>query len=210
MAGYLSVKALAESQAGMPQLVAGIEYSCVWSGATIHILGYGINCEHPAMVEGLTRLATARLDRAEKIASRLAACGFEGALEGALAEAGDSQVGRPHFASWMIAQGHVPDANTAFDKYLGQGKTGDVKAFWPTLAEAVSWIVDSGGTAVIAHPLKYKFTRMKLGRLAMDFKAAGGEAPHHNSARLQHPVRRTPPTHQLRQSPRPRDGRPLH
>ena len=135
------------------------------------------------MVEGLTRLATARLDRAEKIASRLAACGFEGALAGALAEAGDSQVGRPHFASWMIAQGHVPDANTAFDKYLGQGKTGDVKAFWPTLAEAVGWIVDSGGTAVIAHPLKYKFTRMKLGRLAMDFKAAGGEGVEISSGR---------------------------
>ncbi len=55
----------------------------------------------------------------------------------------------------MVAQGHVADHNEAFDKSLGQGKPGDVKAFWPELAEAVGWIVAAGGVAVLAHPLKY-------------------------------------------------------
>ena len=41
-----------------------------------------------------------------------------------------------------------------------QGKTGDVKAFWPELADVVQWIVQAGGAAVIAHPLKYRFTRI--------------------------------------------------
>ena len=91
-------------------------------------------------------------------------------------QAGDSQLGRPHFAAWMVEQGHVADLNQAFDRYLGQGKTGDVKAFWPELAEVTGWIVAAGGVAVIAHPLKYRFTRMKLRRLVMDFMAAGGAA----------------------------------
>ena len=100
--------------------------------------------------------------------------GFEGALEGALAEAGESQIGRPHFAAWMVARGHVADFNTAFDKYLGRGKIGDVKTFWPTLAQVTEVVVAAGGVAVLAHPLHYRLTRMKLRRLVTDFRAAGG------------------------------------
>ena len=162
-------------EAGL-RLIPGIEFSCRWSATTIHILGLGMDCDHPAMVEGLDLLHTARIERGRKIAQRLEALGFEGALEGAMAEAGASQLGRPHFSAWMLARGHVADHNEAFDKFLGQGKTGDVKAFWPELAQVVTWIVAAGGAAVIAHPLKYKFTRMKLRRLVVDFMAAGGTA----------------------------------
>ena len=174
VAGYRTAAAYYTRNPGTMRLLPGIEFSCRWSGTTIHIVGLGIDCDHPAMREGLAILNVARRERGVKIASRLAARGFAGALEGALAEAGDSQLGRPHFAAWMVAQGHVKDHNEAFDKYLGQGKTGDVKAFWPELADVTGWIEASGGAAVIAHPLKYRFTRMKLQRLVMDFCAAGG------------------------------------
>jgi predicted metal-dependent phosphoesterase TrpH len=174
MAGYEAAKAYHSQRSGGMQLIPGIEFSCKWSGTTIHILGLGVDSEHPAMRSGLVTMAAARADRGEKIAKRLAARGFDGALQGALAQAGDSQLGRPHFAAWMVEQGHVKDPNQAFDKYLGQGKTGDVKAFWPELAEVVGWIVSSGGAAVIAHPLKYRFTGMKLRRLIEGFVEAGG------------------------------------
>jgi predicted metal-dependent phosphoesterase TrpH len=121
-------------------------------------------------------LYEARVARVQKIADRLEAKGFKGAHAGALAQAGESQLGRPHFAAWLIERGHVADFNQAFDKYLGQGKIGDVKAFWPELHEVTSWIVESGGVAIVAHPLKYHFTRMKLRRLITDFKASGGTA----------------------------------
>ena len=175
VAGYRAAADIVSDYAPL-QLVPGVEFSCVWSGTTIHIVGLGMNCDHPAMREGLQYLDQARRERGEKIARRLADRGFDGALAGALAQAGDSQLGRPHFSAWLVAQGHVKDHNEAFDKYLGQGKTGDVKAFWPELARAVGWIVDAGGVAVIAHPLKYKYTRMKLRRLVVDFKAVGGQA----------------------------------
>jgi predicted metal-dependent phosphoesterase TrpH len=157
-------------------LIPGIEMSCKWSATTIHVVGLGIDCDHPAMVEALAFLHTARQERGQKIGDRLEKLGFSGALEGALLEAGNSQLGRPHFAAWMVAQGHVEDFGKAFDKYLGQGKTGDVKAFWPELSRVVQWIVDAGGTAVLAHPLKYRFTRMKLRRLVQDFHTHGGGA----------------------------------
>ena len=99
-----------------------------------------------------------------------------GALAGARALAGDSQVGRPHFAEWMLAQGHVDTLNRAFDKYLGSGKVGDVKTCWPGLEEVTDCIVTAGGIAVLAHPMKYRMTRMKLRRLLVDFMACGGSA----------------------------------
>jgi predicted metal-dependent phosphoesterase TrpH len=175
VAGYLALAA-AGAAAGAPQLVSGVEFSCRWSGATVHIVGLGIDCAHPALRAGVARMDTARLQRGEKIGRQLAGRGFPGALQGALQEAGDSQLGRPHFAAWLVREGHVRDHAEAFDRYLGRGKPGDVKAFWPELAEVVEWIVAAGGVAVIAHPLKYRFTGMKLRRLVIDFKAAGGEA----------------------------------
>ncbi len=174
MVGYEAAEAYHRQRPGGMQLIPGIELSCRWSATTIHVLGLGIDRRHPAMCHALEVMSAARAERAVKIAGRLAARGFDGALEGALAQAGDSQIGRPHFAAWMVEQGHVDDLNQAFDRYLGQGKTGDVKAFWPELAEVVGWIVASGGVAAIAHPLKYGFTGMKLRRLIECFVAAGG------------------------------------
>lgn len=175
VAGYLAAR---DAMAAYPalQLVSGVEFSCRWSATTIHVVGLGMDCTHAAMQEGLALLAAARAERGAKIAERLARCGFAGALEGAREQAGDSQLGRPHFSAWMVQQGHVKDHNQAFDKYLGQGKPGDVKAFWPELAQVVQWITAAGGVAVLAHPLKYKYTRMKLRRLVIDFAAAGGSA----------------------------------
>jgi predicted metal-dependent phosphoesterase TrpH len=174
VAGYEAAAAYHSLLPRGMRLVPGIEFSCRWSGTTIHILGLGIDYEHTTMRNALETMATARQERGAKIASRLASRGFEGALQGALAQAGASQLGRPHFAAWMVEQGHVEDHNQAFNQYLGQGKTGDVKAFWPELAQVTRWIMLSGGAAVIAHPLKYRFTGMKLRRLIADFVAAGG------------------------------------
>ncbi len=176
VAGY---RALIDSAEALPdgmRLLAGTELSSLWSGVGIHVVGLGMDVDHPDIRQGLALLDSARRERAELIAGRLEKLGMPGALAGAEAEAGVSQIGRPHFAAWMVAEGHVADANQAFDKYLGAGKVGDVKTCWPAMADAVGWIVAAGGTAVLAHPLKYKMTRVKLKRCLVDFMAAGGTA----------------------------------
>jgi predicted metal-dependent phosphoesterase TrpH len=158
------------------RLITGTELSCAWSGVTVHVVGLGVSLDDPGLRAGLERMDAAREDRAGIIARRLEARGMPGALAGARAVAGVSQLGRPHFAAWLVESGHVPDLNKAFDRYLGSGKIGDVKSCWPTLAEVVDWIAGAGGTAVLAHPLKYRLTRTRLHRLIVDFLAAGGGA----------------------------------
>lgn len=173
VAGYIAVRDRVPEGV---TLYPGTELSCVWGGVNVHIVGLGFDPEHPALVAMLTRLDQARGERAAKIAERLDKAGMPGALAGALRIAGDSQIGRPHFAEWLVAQGYVSDPSAAFDRWLGRGKIGDVKTFWPPLAEVVAALVAAGGVAILAHPLKYDMTATKLRALCQDFAGAGGRA----------------------------------
>ena len=67
----------------------------------MHIVGLNFDADAPEMVAMVEQLTQAREERAEKIATRLAGAGIDGALEGAKAIANESQIGRPHFATWM-------------------------------------------------------------------------------------------------------------
>ena len=173
-AGYLAVRHT--SEADEVGLISGVELSCRWATTTVHVVGLNFDADAPEMVAMVHKLTQARGERAEKIANRLAGVGIDGALEGAKSIANESQIGRPHFATWMTEAGAVDSVTEAFDKYLGTGKIGDVKMFWPPLADVVQAITRADGVAILAHPLKYRLTGMKLRALINDFKAAGGGA----------------------------------
>jgi hypothetical protein len=76
----------------------------------------------------------------------------------------------------MVACGFVKDEKKAFQKYLGSDRIKAIGSMWPDLETTISWIIQAGGVAVLAHPLKYNFTRHKLQTLCEDFKQAGGRA----------------------------------
>ena len=173
-AGYLSVRHT--SEADEVGLISGVELSCRWATTTVHVVGLNFDADASHIIAVVEQLTQAREERAKKIAMRLAGVGIDGALEGAKAVANESQIGRPHFATWMVDAGAVNSVTEAFDKYLGAGKIGDVKMFWPPLSDVVQAITQAGGVAILAHPLKYRLTGMKLRALINDFKAAGGGA----------------------------------
>ena len=173
-AGYLSVRHT--SEADEVGLISGVELSCRWATTTVHVVGLNFDADASQIIAVVEQLTQAREERAKKIAMRLAGVGIDGALEGAKAVASESQIGRPHFATWMVEAGAVNSVTEAFDKYLGAGKIGDVKMFWPPLSDVVQAITQAGGVAILAHPLKYRLTGMKLRALINEFKAAGGGA----------------------------------
>ena len=68
-----------------------------------------------------------------------------------------------------------------FKKYLVKGKPGYVSHQWASLEHAVSWIRDSGGIAVLAHPGRYMVGAKSMGRTTMremlgEFVELGGQA----------------------------------
>jgi len=156
-------------------IINGVELSCVWHRQTIHVVGLDFDHQDPEFLAALANQHENRWRRARKIAERLSRKDPQPLLELATEQAGGDVPGRPHFARALIEQGVVNDMNQAFNRHLGAGKPGDVKAFWPELAEVVRWIVAAGGVAVLAHPRKYKMTATKLRSLVADFKRAGGQ-----------------------------------
>jgi len=158
-------------------LIKGVEISVTWGGRTIHILGLGVDDTAPGLVSGLQRLRDFRGWRAQEIGRRLAAKGIPGAYEGALALSGDERfVGRTHFARFLVRQGYAARVRDVFNRYLVKGKPGHVSGDWASLEEALTWILEAGGQAVIAHPARYSFSGVKMRHLIGEFRELGGRA----------------------------------
>lgn len=158
------------------ELINGIELSCLWKSQTIHVVGLDFDADAPGFLAAVAEQTDNRWRRAAMIAERLERLKVPDLLERARACADGDVPGRPHFARVLIEAGVVKDTNQAFKRYLGAGKPGDVKAYWPELETVVRWILDAGGVAVLAHPRKYRLTATKLRALATDFQRAGGQA----------------------------------
>ena len=166
----------------MPQVngditvVAGVELSTQWENTGIHVVGLNIDTGSDAINTGVRYQADARVQRARMIGEKLKGRGIEDAFEGANRLSHGSYIGRPHFAQHIINIGKAKSMQAAFNKYMGDGKVGDVKQHWAELPQIIQWIRAANGVAVLAHPLKYKLTRTKLKRLIVDFIKAGGQA----------------------------------
>lgn len=158
------------------QLVPGVEISVTWEAQTLHIVGLAIDPAHAALQQGLAQLREFRNWRAREIDRRLAKKRITGAFDYASHLARGSILSRTHFARFLVDRGYVRTMGDAFKHYLTRGRPGHVPGQWATLAQAVGWICDSGGIAVIAHPARYKLTSGKRKRLLDEFKACGGRA----------------------------------
>ena len=156
--------------------VPGVEVSVTWERVTVHIVGLGVDPESEVLGRGLAGLREFRDWRAEEIGRRLARHGIGGAYEGALAYSNGRLISRTHFARFLVEKCHARDLRAVFRRFLVNGKPGFVAGQWAELEDAVRWIREAGGQAVIAHPARYKVNRGKLRRLIGEFVEVGGEA----------------------------------
>lgn len=156
-------------------LVAGVEISADLDGRNYHILGLWIDADNADLQRFLADQAVVRERRAEAIDAKLQKRGIVGALEGARRIADGAVLSRPHFARYLLEQGHCTKEQQAYTRWLGAGKCCDIPCQWPTVEEAINVIHRAGGLAVLAHPDKYGLTQTRLRALLQAFKAAGGD-----------------------------------
>ncbi len=157
-------------------LINGVEISVTWKKRTIHIVGLNVNPDYPPLKAGLANIRAGRHERAKGMAAGLDKVGITGSLEGAYAYATEGIISRTHFARFLVENGIAKDNKAVFKRYLVKGKPGYVEHEWASLADAVGWIVGSGGEAVIAHPGRYDLGRTNMLLLLEEFRAAGGTA----------------------------------
>ncbi len=155
--------------------LTGTEISVSFCGQTVHIVGLGFDADDAALAQGLAATRGGRRERALEMAESLAQAGIRGSFEGALKYVGNPElISRTHFARYLVETGACADTSEVFRRFLTEGKPGFVPHRWASLRDAVRWIADAGGMAVIAHPARYRFTANEEHALFSEFKAHGG------------------------------------
>lgn len=172
-AGFQEAKTAAN--ANNIKLISGIELSTSWQDKSFHVVGLGVDANHPVLQDATRHLQVVRQERAELMSAKLEKKKIFGALEWVRQSAGDSMITRTHFANFLVAHFHVSSQQEAFDRYLAKGKPAFVTTPWADITLAVEWINQAGGVAVLAHPLRYKLSANWMKRLLTAFKDAGGQ-----------------------------------
>lgn len=174
--GGLTVARATAEQSGV-RFIDGVEISIEWGGLQVHIIGLDFDPRDQALNAGLASIRSGRVARAQRMSAEMEKIGISGCFDGAMRYAENpSLISRSHFARYLVEIGVSRDVRSVFESYLVPGKPGYVTHHWATLDEAVRWIVGAGGIAVIAHPGRYKFSRVELRNLLDEFKGIGGRA----------------------------------
>ena len=176
-----------DTVAGVPRLVKaagalgiavipGVELDSSYEYGAMHFLGYGIDPANGLLQEHLAWLAGGARARMEDILGRLNGLGIRITwrdLEPMLPP-GDAP-GRTHVAEVLIRKGLVRNRQEAFSRFLGTGKPAFVpKRLFDPVA-CIRLIQESGGVAVLAHPMSLKFSRKDLRRIVQELAERGLE-----------------------------------
>ena len=133
--------------------VPGIEITVEWQTGEFHLLGLGLKKCSSELQDVIQELQAGRDERNEYIIQKLHETGYHVTSDELKAFFGVSQLGRPHFADYMVHEGIVKKRQDAFDRYLAQGRPWFTHHKGTELEKAVSAVKSSGGIPVLAHPL---------------------------------------------------------
>lgn len=164
MAGWQDAQAAAQEKD--LAIIPGVEVSTVYSGRSLHILGYYPDPEKlgPCLAE---RLA-GRKRRARAMVKKLAVLGLPVEYP---QMRGDMAPGRPHIARALVEAGHVNTTQEAFERYLGEDKPAYVCYEKFSAQEGIARLLTCGGVPVWAHP--YLFRGGSVEDVLPDLLAAG-------------------------------------
>ena len=149
------VDAARRSAEGLPlHVIPAVELSSTYRGRDIHVLGYFVDLDAPALRAHEAHAEQARERRMVEMIGRLGAQGIHVRMEAVLAVAGPERgsLGRPHLAKALVESGHAFSVSDAFDRFIGDGHAAFVPTALVDPPGAVGIVRDAGGIAVWAHP----------------------------------------------------------
>ncbi|HIQ38174.1 MAG TPA: PHP domain-containing protein [Desulfocapsa sulfexigens] len=166
-------EAMAVSSEFGVEVVPGLEVSVIHKKKPLHILGYFMDPADSKLAAALSVLQEARDRRNAKIIAKLQAVGVAATVEELKKISGIGQTGRPHIAKLLVNHGLVRSIPQAFDEYLKKDAKAYVARFAYSAEEAISFITEAGGLAVLAHPIQVDKTLNSLVTLLPVLKSYG-------------------------------------
>ncbi len=144
------------------EIIPGIELSVDYRGYGIHILGYFIEPGSEALQELLDWVVWERERRNGEIVAAMDADGLNVSLQLMHEKFPEAIIGRPHFSAMLVERGLVESVSEGFEKYLSPGGKYYRKRQYIPMDMAFDVLRRSGGKAVFAHPLQYRFSHDEL------------------------------------------------
>lgn len=180
-----AAKTCAESGSGII-FVPGIEINIRWPSGEFHLLGMGLRKNSEELKDVVASATESRRNRNQEIISRMQKDGIEITLDEIESMFSESQIGRPHFAGYLLKIGKVKHRQEAFDRFLGKGRPYYVPHEGEDLDVAVSAIRSAGGVPVLAHPLSLYVSWGKMDETIEKIKNHGVEGMEawHPAARI--------------------------
>jgi 3',5'-nucleoside bisphosphate phosphatase len=159
--------AIAEGDRIGLRVVGGCEFSVAAPWGEMHVLGYFLPAESPALESFLERCRADRIRRGREMCDRLQQLGVNLDFEDVLRESRGGAVGRPHVARAIVRKGGAVDVSQAFDRFIGRGRPAFVAKVLPRFAEVVALVHGVRGLVSVAH-LKDRATRSFVERLKQE------------------------------------------
>lgn len=153
----------------------GIEINIQWPTGEFHLLGHGLRKLSPELQSVIEYLSDDRRNRNLEIIDNMKKDGIEVTLEELEEKFGTKQIGRPHFAGYLVEIGKIKHRQEAFDRFLGKGRPWYVGHAGENLEVAVEAIKTSGGIPVLAHPLSLYVSWGKMDETIAAIKEQGVE-----------------------------------
>jgi len=138
------------------EVVPGVEMSCGADGVDVHILGYYLDFADRDLLAFFDKLFAAREQRARTMVEKLRAHGVAVDWPDVARAAGGAAVGRPHVAQALVEVRAVPSLEEAFRRWIGYDSPAYVPKYRLSPEEAVGFIKEHRGVAVVAHPGIYR------------------------------------------------------
>lgn len=154
-------------------VIPGIELSCYYKNREIHIVGLFVDHTDQFFLDELLKLKQAREDRNIKMVQNFVDASIPITLEELKHGNPNSVITRAHFARVLIEKGVCKDKTEAFDKYLGIGCPFYLAKPKVTPEHVLHLIREAGGTAILAHPYSYKFSRSEVEALLDELISLG-------------------------------------
>lgn len=149
------------------RIVAGCEFSVAAPWGELHLLGYFLPTDRPALTAFLEAQRGQRAARMQEIVRRLRGVGVTLTLDEVGQAAAGGALGRPHAARTLVARGVVADVGEAFDRFLRRGRPAYVPKVLPALSQVTQLVSALGGVTSAAH-LKERATGATMRRLRRD------------------------------------------
>ena len=177
----LSEAAQAAAELGL-RFIPGIELQILWNGGEqggdFHLLGLGIRQPSSGFTAAVEELARRREERNHLIVEKMNGAGIDVSYDDIKAFAAESgapgaSIGRPHFADFLVNRKVVKNREQAFIRYLGKGKPFYMPKAGLEFERAVEVIKESGGIAILAHPMSLYVAWGRLPALIENLKGRG-------------------------------------